>query len=118
VYTTPALAAGDTLSFTLSGKPASGGDAASNTLTGNQSLLIGIGVLGLVLIGAGVWLYLRDRQQGEDDDDEDLDDEEDDSEEIMDAIITLDDQYRDGLISEEAYQQRRAELKGKLKKLI
>ena len=33
------------------------------------------------------------------------------AEEIMDAIIALDDQYRAGNISEEAYQKRRADLK-------
>ena len=67
-----------------------------------------------------MWLYLRDRRQsGEDDEeDEDLDEEGDDSEEVMDAIIALDDQYREGNLSEEAYQQRRAELKSKLKKLL
>jgi hypothetical protein len=33
----------------------------------------------------------------------------------MDAIITLDDQYRAGNISEEVYPQRRADLKARLK---
>jgi mono/diheme cytochrome c family protein/uncharacterized membrane protein len=120
VYTVPALAVGDTLVFNLSGKAATSTASATNALSGNQSLLIGIGALGLALIGAGVWLYLRDRRQAgdEDEDEEDLADDDDDSEEVMDAIIALDDQYRAGNISEEAYQQRRAELKSKLKKLL
>ena len=36
----------------------------------------------------------------------------------MDAIIALDDLYRAGDLPEEAYQQRRAELKAKLKELL
>jgi hypothetical protein len=33
----------------------------------------------------------------------------------MDAIIALDDQYKAGNLSEEAYQKRREELKARLK---
>jgi hypothetical protein len=36
----------------------------------------------------------------------------------MDAIIALDDQYRAGNISEDAYQKRRADLKAQLKDRI
>jgi hypothetical protein len=40
------------------------------------------------------------------------------AESLMDAIIALDDLYRSGQLPEEAYQQRRAELKAKLKELL
>ena len=36
----------------------------------------------------------------------------------LDAIIALDDQYRNGNISKEAYEHRRAELKAQLKDLM
>jgi hypothetical protein len=36
----------------------------------------------------------------------------------MDAILTLDDLYKSGEIPEEAYQQRRAELKTRLKGIL
>ena len=47
-------------------------------------------------------------------DDEDEDDS--DIEDVMDAIIALDDLHRSGKISDEAYQSRREEFKNKLKK--
>ena len=86
----------------------------ANGLTQNQTLLIGIGAFGLVLIIAGGWLYIRDRKKEEDLDDEDS--EFEDTESTMDAIIALDDLHREGKISDEAYQKRRAELKSALKK--
>ena len=40
----------------------------------------------------------------------------DDPESLMDAIIALDDLHRAGKLSDEAYQQRRNELKNALKR--
>jgi hypothetical protein len=37
---------------------------------------------------------------------------------VIDAIIALDDLFQAGKLPEEAYQQRRAELKARLKELI
>jgi len=113
-YTTSAIKAGDTLTFTISGEPiipaASTAAAPANQ---NQTLLIGIGIFGVALIIAGVWLYLRDRNRR--DEDEDEQDEFDSSEDVMDAMLALDDLHRAGKISDEAYQNRRAELKDILK---
>ncbi len=120
LYSSTSLNAGDTISFTLSGKPASG-TAVNPDPTQNQTLLIGIGALGLALIIAGAWLYWRDRNKNKDSmaDGEDEDDEEDeyeDSESVLDAIVAIDDLHRAGKISDEAYQKRRAELKSALKR--
>jgi hypothetical protein len=41
-------------------------------------------------------------------------DEQDSAESLMDAILALDDLYREGKLSEDAYLQRRAELKERL----
>jgi hypothetical protein len=41
-----------------------------------------------------------------------------DSDTVMDAIIALDDMYQSGDLPEEAYQQRRLELKARLKELL
>ncbi|GAB4542733.1 MAG: hypothetical protein Fur002_13500 [Anaerolineales bacterium] len=110
------VAKDSTLEFTLSGNPKA---AASNSdLAQNQNLLIGVGAFGAVLIAIGAWLYLRDRRQApnEDGDEEDEDDEDEEgAEEVLDAILALDDLHRAGKLSDEAYQQRRAELKSKLK---
>ncbi len=75
-----------------------------------------MGALGFVLILAGVWMYLRDRNRPADElDEEEEEDEFDNEEEILDAIIALDDLHRSGKIPDEAYQPRRAELKARLK---
>jgi hypothetical protein len=65
---------------------------------------------------AGAWLFWRDRNKGEDETDEEEDDEFEDPESLMDAIIALDDLHRTGKITDEAYQQRRSELKDALKR--
>jgi uncharacterized membrane protein len=114
-YLGAALKSGDTLNISLSGTPKTAGTTDNNS---QQNLLIGVGVLGLVLILAGVWMYLRNRNHPADELEEDEDAEEDefDSEdEILDAILTLDDLHRAGKIPDEAYQSRRAELKVRLK---
>jgi hypothetical protein len=62
-------------------------------------------------------LYLRDRRQGE----EAVDEEEhefESSEDVLDAIVALDDLHRAGKISDEAYQKRRTELKDILKGMM
>jgi hypothetical protein len=114
--------AGTALTFELSGTPKGTSAGAANTTTSNNNLLLfGAGGAGILLIAAGVWMYLRDRKQAEKDleDDEaenaDSEDEFKTSEEVLDAIITLDDLHRDKKIADEAYHKRRAELKESLK---
>jgi hypothetical protein len=120
-YVASGLNAGDTLTFTVSGTPkdtASGTDTSSTT---NNTLLIGAGGLGLALILAGVWMFLRDRNRVADEEDEEDEDEEEEfesSDDVMDAIIALDDLYRAKKISDEAYQKRRVELKEILKEMM
>lgn len=104
------LKSGENLTLDLSGAPKTAGGIDSS-----QNLLIGLGGLGMVLILAGVWMYLRDRNRL----DEESDDEEENGfeseEEILDAIIALDDLHRAGKIPAEAYRARREELKARLK---
>jgi len=69
----------------------------------------------------GAWLYWRDRRSANEEDPGDEEDENadpGDTEEIVDAIIALDEQYKAGNITEEAYKERRAELKAKLKSAL
>lgn len=126
VYKLAALKPGDTVTFSLSGVPG-GSSSPVSDLGGNTGILIGIGALGVALILAGVILYLRDRNAKKEvdlEEDDELDDEntqpqlQPDPDALMDAIIALDDQYRNGNISKEAYEQRRAELKAQLKDLL
>lgn len=117
VFSTGALKAGDTLEFTLSGKVKDATTSPTADLTQNQTLLIGVGALGVVLIVAGAWIFLRDRKRNDEvEEDESEADDDNDVESLMDAIIALDDLHRAGKITEEAYQKRRAELKDSLKR--
>jgi mono/diheme cytochrome c family protein len=113
-YTASGLAKDESIEFTLTGAPET--TAVNPDVTQNKNLLIGIGALGVALILAGAWLFWRDRNKGEEEADEEEDDEFEDSESLMDAIIALDDLHRAGKIPDEAYQQRRSELKDALKR--
>jgi mono/diheme cytochrome c family protein len=116
IYTAGAIEQGASLDFTLTGEPKV--TTVSPEPTQNQTLLIGIGALGLVLVLAGVWMYMRDSKKEDDleDDEEDEGAELEDTDSIMDAIIALDDLHRAGKIADEAYKKRRAELKDALKR--
>jgi hypothetical protein len=114
LYTTSAMAKDETLEFTITGKPQ--GTSVNPDITQNKTLLIGVGAFGLVLILAGVWLFLRDRKRNNELVVEEEDGEFEDPESLMDAIIALDDLHRTGKLSDEAYQKRRDELKNVLKR--
>jgi mono/diheme cytochrome c family protein len=121
VYSAQNIAAGETVNFSVSGEPKQGADTstsqpASNT-NNRQNLLIGAGLLGLALIVAGGWMFLRDRNGGEEAVEE-AEQEFKSSEEVLDAIVALDDLHRAGKISDEAYQKRRTELKDILKGMM
>jgi mono/diheme cytochrome c family protein len=110
-YSASDLKAGDTLAFTVSGSPKQTSAAALNA---HQGLLIGASFFGAALIGVGLYLYVRERRRTEA---EEPESEFDSSDEVMDAILALDDLHRAGKISDEAYQSRRAELKEILREI-
>jgi len=113
MYSSDSLSAGSPLEMTLSGRIGSAVSAGNS-----HTLLIGAGAFGVVLILAGVWMFLRDRDRQDDDAfEEGEEDEFESAEEVMDAIIALDDLHRANKIPDEAYQARRAELKARLKEL-
>jgi hypothetical protein len=123
-YNTHNMAAGDELSFSLSGLPGSGSDwFNTEALSASTSLVVGLGAFGVVLIAVGIYLWQRNRQVEEDWDEVDQYDEapseaDETPEDLMDAIIALDDLYKTGELPEQAYQQRRVELKARLKEMI
>ncbi len=116
-YSATSLAAGSTLDLSLSGKASS---AVGNTGLSTQGLglTIGLTVLVLALIGLGYWLFVQHRREAQADEAEGDPVAEGLPDEIMDAIITLDDRYKAGEIPQEAYEQRRAELKDQLKSIL
>ncbi|HXF84336.1 MAG TPA: c-type cytochrome [Anaerolineales bacterium] len=113
-YVAENLNAGEALTFTISGSPkiATG---EQGWLASNSNLLIGIGGLGIAFILIGVWMYLRDRHSLTE---EESEEEFESPEDVMDAIIALDDQHRAKKIPEEAYHKRREELKEILKEMM
>jgi hypothetical protein len=127
MYQSNKMAAGSSLSLALSGKP---GTSTGLPFDRQTLTLIGVGVVGLMLIGAGIYLYMRDRtriQKEELEEQRVLQMQEepiegdalgDDSDDIMDAMIALDDQYKAGEIAREPYEKRRNELKERLKGIL
>jgi mono/diheme cytochrome c family protein len=124
MYNGSNLSAGDSLSMAVSGKPNFQAITGENIASGDTSgLVIGLAAFGVMLVGSGVYLWMRNRSKEDDlelledgytDDLPDIEDPDD----LMDAIITLDDLFQAGEIPEEAYLTRRAELKRKLQELI
>jgi hypothetical protein len=121
VYNGQPLIADASLAITISGTPstAAATTTANSTRTG---LMIGAGGLGLILIAIGVFLFLRDRARGNEDEEAGTDAEADslgnDPDDITDAIIALDEKFKAGGLSKEAYAVRRAELKERLKRAL
>ncbi len=110
-FSSAELKAGQTLDFSISGTPRT---SSATGLDPRQITMIAGGSLGIILILAGAFLYLRDRrrlpQVAEGAGFESAD-------EVMDAILALDDLHRAGKISSEAYQKRREDLKDILRQV-
>ena len=125
-YNGSSLPAGSALEFTMSGKPKQTGAPTVSTGT-SQNLAIGLGIFGLALVVAGLWLFRQSRIKAARQKsaevletglaESQLDTMPEDEETLMDAIIALDDQYHAGNLPEEAYLERRADLKEKLRKI-
>lgn len=106
------LKAGEAMVFTISGRPSAGSPTAG--AGSRQNIWIGVGGFGLALILLGGWLYFRERGLPDSEEDE-PENEFETSEEVMDAILALDDLHRAGKLGDAVYQARRAELKEILK---
>ncbi|HSJ88279.1 MAG TPA: c-type cytochrome [Anaerolineales bacterium] len=119
VYTALNIPAGATIKFTVSGEPKESSDTATTpqTTSKNKYILFGVSALGLALIAAGGWLYLRDRNRVVEEVEEGEEAFES-SEDVLDAIVALDDLHRAKKISDEAYRKRRGELKDILKGMV
>jgi hypothetical protein len=113
------LASGSQLKMEVSQRSKFSRPALSSGST--QGVVVGMAVLALTLIAAGIWSYRRSRKA--------LSGEvvkvnqpvpaaEDTQDSLMDAILALDDQYKAGKIPEGAYLDRRAELKERLSSLM
>lgn len=115
VYAGDQLSQGEVLTFSLSGRPSQPSAEPHLSIT-RRNTLIGLSVFGGVLLLAGIWLYVR--TQREDDGEITRERVEANQEEILDAIIALDDLYEAGEIAEDAYRDRRSALKSRLEKMV
>lgn len=123
IYELNDVSAGEKVKLAIAGSPkestGTSSTSTSEAVTTNDNLLIGAGALGVALILAGAWMYLRDRNRAEETNgEEDTGNEFESSDDVIDAIIALDDLHRVKKISDEAYQKRRAELKDVLKEMM
>ncbi len=121
MYNGPAYSPGQELHLTVTA--GSGAQGLAIAAGSSSSLLVGVGAFGVALIVAGAFLFIRNRSRT-------IPQEEraassvpatpvsENAETIMDAILALDDLYKEGKLPEDAYLQRRAELKARLKELL
>jgi hypothetical protein len=119
VYTGGSLPTGDELRMTISGGPASDNPILASGSA--SSLLVGAAVLGIVLVLTGFWLYSRNRPRDESSEQAGFEPDQpaaEDADSLMDAILALDDLYQQGQLPEEAYIQRRNELKERLRGVL
>ncbi len=104
-YSHGPIAAGGVLSLTVNGAPGAGGVSTTD-------ILIGVVILALALIVAGVWWFRSTRHADEDTSDSEL--EAEDRESLLSAIAGLDDDFAHGKVEEEPYRRRRELLKRQL----
>lgn len=117
VYSREQLCKGEKITFSLSGLPDQPSLEKSAVSDGDRRhVIIGLSVFGIVLLWVGRWMYVR-WKRGEELD-ASLPDEAVGKEEIMDAIIALDDMYASGEIQEDAYRARRSAFKSRLRHLM
>jgi mono/diheme cytochrome c family protein len=117
MYNGSSLNANDELRLDLSTRP-----VASANLSSSSGVVIGVAAFGVALIVTGIWLYRRmavsDNGMDEEEPDEAQERTSPSVDAIMDAILALDDLYREGQLPDEAYHKRRAELKAELRNLM
>ena len=115
LFTGSNLSAGSTLKIDLSGKANPTAPTTNSSLPG---LLIGAGTFGLVLVGAGFWVLRRRKAPMMAEvgavDEAPIQESEDD---LVDAILALDDLHQAGKLPDDAYKVRRAELKEQLRQI-
>jgi hypothetical protein len=110
VYAAQSIARGETFDFQLSG--VSRGEAG--TLSTTQILVFAAGLLGILMLGTGIWLYFRNRKETAEDPRSEP--AVSSREEILDSILALEDLFQQGEISQESFERKRAQLKEQLRK--
>jgi hypothetical protein len=119
IFNGSGLKAGDSLNMAVSGRPkASSISGDSGGVDTSTSIVIGLAVFGVALVGAGLYLWQRNRSQEDEWEEAEESLIAESAEDLMDAIIALDELYQAGEIPENAYQKRRTELKTRLQEVL
>ena len=114
VYKAAPLKPGESIQLTVSGQP--GGDAQVSAAVlqngRNQGLAAGAGVLGVALVGVGVWWWRRrEGNEGEEINEETI-------EGILAEIESLEKAYQQGDLPEDEYRVNRTNLRDRLKTVV
>jgi mono/diheme cytochrome c family protein len=116
LFTGSNLSSGSTLSMSLSGNTSSSQASADSKIRINP-ILFGAGIFLFALSGVGLYFYQKQKSPLVEQNVTGNSTAED-KESIMDAIIVLDNLYKEGKLKEDIYSIRREELKNKLKSLL
>jgi mono/diheme cytochrome c family protein len=122
MYNRGPIQQGENLELTVT--TAGSGLAGILDLGDNTGQAVGIGLLGAALVIAGIWLFRRSGEQEAADGESpiqelpDIPEGEETKEALLDAILALDDLYKDDQLDETAYLERRNDLKKRLKELL
>ena len=116
LFTGSNLSSGSTLKMSLSGNTSTSQASADSKIKINP-VLFGAGIFLFALSGVGLYFYQKQKSPLVEQNDSGNSTVED-KESIMDAIIVLDNLYKEGKLKEDIYGIRREELKNKLKSLM
>lgn len=111
LYTASDLPAGQPLEINVSGNAGATAALDAGTTTG---LIVG-GLSLAVSIGLTIYYFSSRRKRMEAEEEDEEDDGPEDPDDLVEAIVALDDLYQSGELPQEAYDERRAALKEKLR---
>jgi hypothetical protein len=118
VYSLSDVRAGQSFQVTLSGKPAAGGKAAATT--GDLSLPLGLGggILGLAMIGAGIWWWRKPEPDADEQEQTDGNPGAPALDDLVARIARLDHAHEQGEIEDAQYRDERTRLRNEAKKML
>ncbi len=114
VYSYSGLKAGETLNITITGNTT---NLQSNKKTNNK-IAVGVGILGLAIMGNGVWWWRRSASAEDEEDEVNDQPQEPRLDELIAEIAGLDETYEQQGLSIEEYQNQRQALMQRAKQLL
>jgi hypothetical protein len=105
IYTSPGLSPAESIRISLSGKLNKSNASLPGSQDFSQGILVGGSLLGLALLGVGIWWWLRSREE---------ENTELSLEDIRLELEQLDEAYAHGDVLEDEYQETRAGLRAML----